>query len=596
MKTTIYSNGVASISRKYIAKNKKVSIPIKKEHISDALATFNLVGDISLAKPPTFTPTNVENSKLIINFNESLKDLLVKLVGAKISFNEVTGTILGVQKEYLGVSENPIHQYSLIYQDTNDLVQSIQFYKIANLKFLDQQIQDEINKAVNRNIQNVKPNSTYLDLELTPESKDELEVQYLVPCSPWKMTYRLYEHKNVLRLMGLAVIDNNTEEDWKDCIVSVVSGSPNTFSTDLGEQKNVIREHVESVSKKSLRKSSVQACSFEGATVMGFSKVDTTIVNDQIDDYCSFTSESVNIPANQSSIIPVIKHEIEKWNNVLYYKDGKHPVRAIEFDYNNKFPLPRGVCAVYRNDTCVGQSIFDAIKPSQTQLISYSLDTRYIIDVKKEQLPEQYIAVEVANGVCVYRSSYKTIITYNIRNLSNIKENIQIEYKKSNPNSRIKVENYKFKEEFGKIIIMVPIEENSSVNVIVNEILVDSYNISLNNDFYTNIIEYDNNIVKDTNISKLIDLNNFVIKLGNDIFTEEGIAEQISQSNNGMIEMLKVIKNADIENELLTNHKKISKLRENIIANKNKQQQVQEQIDSLLKEIKFKWVNANVEL
>src|SRR5690606_31798376 len=57
---------------------------------------------------------------------------------------------------------------------------------------------------------------------------------------------------DTIEFQGFAVVDNNTDEDWQDVLISVVTGEPITFSTDLADSKTPKRSHVDIVSERAL--------------------------------------------------------------------------------------------------------------------------------------------------------------------------------------------------------------------------------------------------------------------------------------------------------------------------------------------------------
>ena len=64
-----------------------------------------------------------------------------------------------------------------------------------------------------------------------------MKIGYVVDNPIWKSSYRLaLEGKDGKpQLQGLAIVQNTTEEDWKDVRVVLVSGRPISFSMDLAQ-------------------------------------------------------------------------------------------------------------------------------------------------------------------------------------------------------------------------------------------------------------------------------------------------------------------------------------------------------------------------
>ena len=200
-------------------------------------------------------------------------------------------------------------------------------------------------------------------------------LQYTLPTAAWKISYRLREtDEGPFELQGFTVVDNNTEEDWKDCLISVVTGEPIT-SPDLADSKIPHRGHVnvgEGISTGSRGGGKVvggicddgcwrcgigsgsrtfhaasktrtvqqeaiaggpdctQRSGRQGATA----KTELAEVH-EVGDFCVFESPSpVSIDANRSAVVPVFHVDLRNAKSVLHYKASNHserPYRAIQF-------------------------------------------------------------------------------------------------------------------------------------------------------------------------------------------------------------------------------------------------------------------------
>ena len=83
----LYSNGTAVISREYELNNEeplRISIPVRKTDLDDVISSLAVFGEVAITEPPTYSPTNAEESALEINPAAALEDLTLKLAGAAI--------------------------------------------------------------------------------------------------------------------------------------------------------------------------------------------------------------------------------------------------------------------------------------------------------------------------------------------------------------------------------------------------------------------------------------------------------------------------------------------------------------------------------
>jgi hypothetical protein len=91
--------------------------------------------------------------------------------------------------------------------------------------------------------------TTVLDVVLSPRPEGEISIAYAVPTAAWKSAYRVVlpdagaTSKGAL-LQAWALIDNLSEEDWSGVKLTLATGAPLTFSTDLRSPRFVKRPNA----------------------------------------------------------------------------------------------------------------------------------------------------------------------------------------------------------------------------------------------------------------------------------------------------------------------------------------------------------------
>src|SRR5262249_56396019 len=81
-------------------------------------------------------------------------------------------------------------------------------------------------------------------LDFTGEGPRPVRVGYVTESPVWKTSYRLAVNKDKLFLQGWGIVENTTDEDWKDVRLGLVSGRPISFQMDLYEPLFVPRPMV----------------------------------------------------------------------------------------------------------------------------------------------------------------------------------------------------------------------------------------------------------------------------------------------------------------------------------------------------------------
>ena len=74
-----------------------------------------------------------------------------------------------------------------------------------------------------------------VELELGGGDQHDLTVAYVVETPIWRPSYRIIMGEDQTLLQGWAVVQNLSGEDWSNVNMSVTSGAPLSFRSDLGQ-------------------------------------------------------------------------------------------------------------------------------------------------------------------------------------------------------------------------------------------------------------------------------------------------------------------------------------------------------------------------
>jgi len=455
---TVFSNGIADFRRIVNLTHDnltKVDIPVQQNHIADVLSSLTVQGSgVKIANPARYRPANEKEGAFELDPKNVLTSMIQTLSGARVKLRSSvgvdetkTGILVGMHLEDVLplIKDQSSSRVSCVVILTSNGLEKIRIDNLLSLEFLEDAVRAEVDKALQRNFQKIKPNSTFVTLELTTkEESAQAAVCYSIPAAAWKISYRLRDGDKGFDFQGFAVVDNNTDEDWNDVIISVVTGEPITFSTDLADAKIPRRQHVnivkdaaigaveiESVYSKKIRsmtrgaaEGSMMACA-AGTTVMGFddsqdeyaqiNKVDVQ----EVDDFAIFTSkDTLSIPSKRSALIPMFQHTTKSAKSVLHFKESNNPeraFRAIKFKNDVGHSLGRGPCTVYQNGVNAGQCVFPGAKPDEECLLPHYLETgvRFKVTFKQDF---QEISIKVQDGAVTHITKATNVSTYKITN------------------------------------------------------------------------------------------------------------------------------------------------------------------------------------
>lgn len=162
-----------------------------------------------------------------------------------------TGTIVGMESSF----ENSTHEVHHLNILAVDGLRRLPLQRIQRLRFLDPVLEEEFRRALTVLAAGHNGQRRTVTLQLRGEKKRPVKIGYVAEAPIWKPSYRLTldPRPGKSLLQGWVVVQNSTEEDWKDVKLTLVSGRPISFSMDLAQPLFVPRPTLEPQVYASLR-------------------------------------------------------------------------------------------------------------------------------------------------------------------------------------------------------------------------------------------------------------------------------------------------------------------------------------------------------
>ncbi len=573
---TLFSNGIGHFRRVYsVGKDQpaKLSIPFKSDCIGDVAASLQVFGKVRLDTPPSFTPANSNSTALKIEQSEAMQSLLKQLSGAALSLKKVgtggheTYTLLGTDSENRYSAAGMVEQFYVVLMDGKGQISRIAFDSVDDYRFTEESVRTEIEKALKTNFQQIKPDSTLLDLSLLAlEGETEAVVQYTIPVAAWKMRYALAEKDGKFTLEGSAVIDNNTDEDWKDFQISVVTGNPVSFSTDIARVVMPQRAFVhlvdgatisnvevqEAVSKSITRgrsmsggmtnaKFAMAACASPSTqnymTTQGFNSaaealdsledyedestleaaLSAGVDSKEVGDFCVFTNkELLTILARKSAVVNMFSVPVPTAGIVLYWKEASHarrPFRAIKFKNETEYSLGRGKILIYNDDLFSGECVLEASKPGDNRLLPHCVENSVrVIKTEKGQQARRS-SFKISDGVVFDEHSSTAVVEYEIENKKDedYKFVLEHQYEIADEKTLLSVEGVEVKDTEKLVVtpgqrLYFNLKAKEKLKLVFTEVFVASQSIQLNDCYWLQsaIIQTENPLSDDAGVKKCI--------------------------------------------------------------------------------------------
>ena len=657
-RVTIFSNGIADFQRVFqtTGEPQKLELPVNKDHIGDILASLIVSGPVNLTVPPCFSPENEQTGKLTLSQDNVFQDIFRKLRGAEVEITEGTseptiGRIFGLDAEEVASGGEATNRYfGQVLTASGELKRVLQG-NVKSIKFTQESVQSEVDKALARAFQSIRPQSTTVAMEVCSEQKDkDFFLHYTVPAAAWKMTYRLRDTGGGILFDGVGVVDNNTEEDWNDFLIGLVVGEPVTFSTDVATSKTPQRGNINLVSDQAqsgvevergyssspLRAKSMAAsamafdeseadCALESMEMererererergMGAAPaMEADAGHREVGDFSIFEFNSpLTIKAGQSATVPVFNDDLgDAADSVLFYKPDNHPerpFRAIRFKNTTDQNLGRGVCTVYEKGTYAGSAILNATKKGEDALLCHALETGVRVRFTPGQQESETASIKISDGMGIQIVNWQRRTEYTLKNIKEEEFKVVLDHQKvwgKDGKLTCSLSNEKIVARGGAWRWQEPsesmkngdrfefkIDGNGVTNLVVVENYTQENRLNVHDHFINNsIIRAEHPLLKDPGIQALIELQQSV---QNARQKEVELTDALETSKEEQERARELIEsdpdNAQWKTDLSTNETEIRAIsREKLPAAQKATQAAQEAVQQALRNLVCEW-------
>ena len=258
-KVVLFTSGVGYFQHGGKVNNDaQVEMSFKSEHINDLLKSMVLedlgggtVSTVSYASRDPLTKT-LETFAVNLTDNPSMGQLLGRLRGEAIDVDALapaSGTIVGVEKRAVPVGADKTIEKEFVTILTKDGLRTLPLDSITRIKLVDPRLQSELEKALAVLALGHDNEKKSVTLNFSGKGARDVRVGYVQQTPIWKTTYRLVLDDavgdNQAMLQGFAIVENTTDNDWKDVSMSLVSGRPISFVMDLYQPLYVPRPEVQ---------------------------------------------------------------------------------------------------------------------------------------------------------------------------------------------------------------------------------------------------------------------------------------------------------------------------------------------------------------
>ena len=467
----LFSSGVGYFEHAgMVTEDTTAELRFKTNQINDILKSLVLEdadgGRVSAVVYPSQDPLakTLRSFQVDITGNPSLAQLLNQLRGAKVLVGAqaelISGTILGVEKKQKAVGDKgQIVEAWVLNLVSGANLRSVPLDEVQKIELEDAQLQEELAKALQALSQARDQDKKPVAIHFQGKGERRVRLGYVVETPVWKTSYRLIlpaKPEEKPKLQGWAIVENQTDNDWTNVQLSLVSGRPISFVQDLYQPLYIPRPVVQPDLYASLRpqtygagieadekqmerfaetkpekkaeallkqrapgrkdrgKASEAPAAEEGdvlSSVAGTIKADRPLDATagvvsvasaaKVGEFFQYTVGSVSLPRQRSAMIPIVTDEIEA-ERVSIYNQGvlpKNPLQGVRVKNTTGKHLLEGPLTVLDGHTYAGDARIDSLPPGQERLLSYAVDQQMQVNATNNRQDMAIQTGKIVKGV-----------------------------------------------------------------------------------------------------------------------------------------------------------------------------------------------------
>ncbi len=506
----LFSSGVGYFQREgTVVGNARVDLSFPVQDINDLLKSM-VVRDVDGGVVSTISyDSNAPVEKTLksyainLNGNPSLDGILTQARGEKVEVilqqtnatqpGTLTGTIIGVEAQKQPVGKDAV-AIEFLNLWCSDGMRSLKLSDVQRVRFLNPVMDTEVKRALETLAQSHDTQKKAVSINFVGEGKRNVKVGYVVENPIWKTSYRLVLPKvkeDKPFLQGWAVVENPTDEDWKDCRMALVSGRPISFQMDLYTPLYVPRPVVEPELFASLRpvayngsmnddppRKKIQDAKADGkraADEFGtFARgldeakdgkagkpLEELLKQNRVESFTETTREQlerrlnlgagvtsaatasklgdsfqyvidkpVSLPRQKSALLPIVNKDVEGTRFSIYNEavQAKFPLLGLRLKNTSGLHLMQGPITVFEGSNYAGDARILDVQPKEECLLSYAVDLGTEVNPVPAVTNGRYTVVKVFKGILQTTTKLREAKTYTVTNRNDVERVVLIEH------------------------------------------------------------------------------------------------------------------------------------------------------------------------
>ncbi|MFL5244634.1 MAG: DUF4139 domain-containing protein [Gemmataceae bacterium] len=502
----LFSSGVGYFQREAeIEGNTRVDLTFPVTDINDLLKSMVLQdlggGHIAAVSYESHDPIDKTLKSFAVNLtnNPTYGQILTQARGEKVEVTQqqaanqpgtLTGTIIGVEKQKQPVGKDGAIDTECLNLWCAEGMRSVKLGDIQRVRFLNPIMESEFRRALEVLSLSHDTQKKAVTLNFEGQGKRPVRVGYVVENPIWKTSYRLVLNKEGKPyLQGWAVVENPSDEDWKDVRMSLVSGRPISFQMDLYQplyvpRPTVLPELFASLLPRTYEggmdkdaKAVADAPAPAGGPGAGFGggrsfglaaampampqsaelsgkqarrqagdflhereklgglnlaqSVNSAASASQLGDFFEYgIQHPVSLPRQKSAMLPIVGKDVEGTKVSIYNQatHAKFPLHGLKFKNTTGLHLMQGPLTVFEGNSYAGDARILDLQPGEERLLSYAVDLGTEVEAVNPTSNGRLTKVKVYKGLIYSTTRVQEGKTYRAKNRSDQDRRLIIEH------------------------------------------------------------------------------------------------------------------------------------------------------------------------
>jgi hypothetical protein len=475
----LYKHGIGYFQRSgQLGPNDSAQLDFKAEEMNDVLKSLTIQqsGAAKVAGLRYDSSDPLEKKLAAFPFTigqgQPLTAILDQLKGAVVELKSGAETIRGTLvsgRSVAGTEQRPPSEQLTLLLDSGEF-RNVDLSAVASLRFQDTTLQTQFADYLKtlHAARSKEKRSVYID-SVGGEERD-VTASYMIPAPVWKSSYRLIFGDKAPMLEGWAIVDNTTGDDWTNVRLSLVSGRPISFISQLYAPRYITRptaqlpedraeapvvyqggiEEKDEENRPLQGRANVMAAPMAkaqelsgmvGGVVGGVgagvfrapastSSITSAAAGQELGELFEYSfSTPVTVRKSESAMLPFLQDKLTA-RKLLVYSDPSsvNPLNSVEITNSTGKTLDGGPITVYDAGAYAGEALVETLKKDDKRLISYGVDLGTRITTAFDSAAQVVREVHFRRGVLTTKTAADETKTYTIRNVDQEPKTLIIEH------------------------------------------------------------------------------------------------------------------------------------------------------------------------